>query len=340
MPQLSVIVPVYNVERYLDRCLSSIEAQPVCDMEIICVNDGSTDSSPEILRAHAMRDVRLRIVDKPNGGYGHTINRGIVEATGDYIGIVESDDFVEPDMFPRMLERARRDDTDIVRANYWLYWSAPRERDELVDLCREELCDGAFDPRERVDAFFFPPALWSMLVRHDLIVENGLRLLETPGASFQDTSFSFKLWACARKAVLLHEPVLHYRQDNEGSSINSRDKAYFVCEEYAEIERFVCEDAADRSLMPLAQKRKYDAYTWNLRRIDPSLRLDFARRASEEFSDALHRGWMDPLLLSTSQRRALRVLTKSPETFVSRVNAGASPGYPVFLSRLFGCARG
>lgn len=340
MPRVSVIVPVYNVERYLPRCLDSLKAQTLEDIEFVCVNDGSTDASLELLRQAAREDFRFRVIDKPNAGYGNTINRGISEASGAYIGIVESDDFVEPDMFDRMLAYAEKGSLDVVRANYWLYWSVPEERNELVDLCRDELCKKVFNPREMADPFFFPPALWSMLVRRDLIVSNGLRLLETPGASFQDTSFSFKIWALARRAGLLHDAVLHYRQDNEASSINNRNKAYYVCDEYAEVERFVREDLGDMDLMPLVQKRKFDAYVWNLDRIDISLRSEFAHRASTEFQKARIRGWIDIALFSPRERRSLEVLVRNPETYVARLDEGLSTSRPAALSRILRRLRG
>lgn len=340
MPRVSVIVPVYNVERYLSRCLDSLSAQTLEDIEFLCVNDGSTDGSLELLRKAEREDRRFRVIDKPNAGYGNTINRGILEARGMYVGIVEPDDFVEPDMFSQLLACAEEGSLDVVRANYWLYWSAPSERNELVDLCREDLCGKVFDPRMLTDPFFFPPALWSMLVRRDLILRNDLRLLETPGASFQDTSFSFKIWSCARRAALLHSPVLHYRQDNEGSSINNRSKAYFVCDEYAEVERFVSEGLGDMSLMPLAQKRKYDAYVWNLGRIDSALRGEFAHRASAEFQEALMQGWVDLALFSRQERRSLEVLMRSPDTFVARLDEGLPTSRPAALSRAIGRLRG
>lgn len=340
MAKVSIVVPVYNVERYLDECLESVEAQTLEDIEILCVNDGSTDSSPDILRRHAAEDKRIKVIDKPNGGYGQSINLGISMATGDYLGIVESDDFVEPDMFEHLYEAAVNGRLDVVRANYWLYWSSPEPRNELVDFCRTEICDRVFDPRECTDPFFFPPALWSMLVRRELIVENELKLVESPGASFQDTAFSFKIWSVAKRAMLLHDAFLHYRQDNEASSINNKSKAYFICDEYAEVERYVQEDSGDMSLIPLAERRKYDAYVWNLDRIAPELRVEFARRAAGEFSDAKKRGWLDEAPLTKNQRRSIEVLMKAPEVFVSRLNEGASPAYPVLVSKLLGRMRG
>lgn len=339
MPKVSVIVPVYNVESYLEQCLESIERQTLGDLEIICVNDGSTDGSLAILEAHAKDDPRIRVVSKPNAGYGHTINCGIAQASGEYLGVVESDDFIEPFMFELLYTKAEANDLDIVRANYWLYWSQPQDRDVPTDFCSEQLCGRVFDPREVTDPFFFPPALWSMIVKRSLVTDGGLRLLETPGASFQDTSFSFKLWSRAHRVELLRDYVLHYRQDNESSSINNKSKAYFVCQEYEELERYVLEDARDLTLMPLVQRRKYDAYFWNLERIDESLRLDFAKRASEEFGRASREGWLDGAPLSKTQKRALKVLIDNPEVFVVRLGEGASPAYPAFVSKSLGFLR-
>ena len=99
MIKLSVIIPVYNVEQYLGECLESVIKQTLKDIEIICVNDGSTDNSLEIIKKFARKDERIKIIDKPNSGYGDSMNKGLETETGEYIGIVESDDFIEPDMF-------------------------------------------------------------------------------------------------------------------------------------------------------------------------------------------------------------------------------------------------
>lgn len=316
MPAISIIVPVYNVEKYLDECLRSIEEQTFSDLEIICVNDGSTDSSLEVLKEHQARDERILIVDKPNAGYGHSINMGLSRATGSYIGIVESDDFIEPEMYEKLYERATTHDLDIARVNYWLYWSKPAERNEFFEAYREDACGIVFNPRDMPQSFFFPPALWAMLVRRSLIVENDLRLLETPGASYQDTSFSFKLWACAEKAELIHAPYLHYRQDNESSSINNKQKANQVCTEYKEIERFILEGNQDMGLMPIMQRRKYDAYMWNMSRIDESLRPEFAEVFSTEFEKARDNKWLSKEFFSNDEWETLMLGIENPISLV------------------------
>lgn len=98
-PKVSIVIPIYNVERYLRQCLDSVVNQTLKDIEIICVDDGSTDSSPDIIKEYVDKDPRVKVITKPNSGYGNSMNRGFDMAEGEYIGIVESDDYADPDMF-------------------------------------------------------------------------------------------------------------------------------------------------------------------------------------------------------------------------------------------------
>jgi len=114
MSTISVIVPVYNTERYLRRCLDSIANQTYRDWEALCVDDGSTDGSPAILREYASRDSRFRIISKPNGGLSDARNAGLAAAAGEYINFVDSDDLIHPQTFEIALALAKRDGSDIV----------------------------------------------------------------------------------------------------------------------------------------------------------------------------------------------------------------------------------
>ena len=114
-PKVSIIVPVYNMERYLGKCLDALTKQTLVDIEIVAVNDGSTDSSLNILRAYAEKDPRIRIIDKPNSGYGASMNRGIDEARGEYIGIVEPDDYPDLVMFDKLYKAAKKHTCDLVK---------------------------------------------------------------------------------------------------------------------------------------------------------------------------------------------------------------------------------
>ena len=108
-----------NAEQYLKQCLDSILGQTLRDIEIICVNDGSKDNSGAMLDAYAQRDDRVRVLHKENTGYGNSMNRGLDMARGEYIGIVESDDWVEPDMFEKLYQAAKAAKADVVKANFF-----------------------------------------------------------------------------------------------------------------------------------------------------------------------------------------------------------------------------
>ena len=122
MPKVSIVVPIYNVERYLRKCLDSIRNQTLKDIEIICVDDGSTDSSGIILDEYARQDSRFCIVHKKNEGYGKAMNVGIGLATAPYVGVVESDDWIEPDMYENMLTLMEMQKVDALKTDFYRFY--------------------------------------------------------------------------------------------------------------------------------------------------------------------------------------------------------------------------
>ena len=181
-PKVSIVVPVYNVEKYLRECLDSLLAQKLKDIEIIVVNDGSTDSSADIAAEYAARDSRVRLISKENEGYGKTMNRGFSEARGEYVGIVESDDFADPRMFKDMYKFAKKHDLDLVKANYY-------EHSDAGDVFQEPFAGFAyktvFDPRVDQRALTVLPIIWSALYRREMIEREGIRFNGTPGSCFR-----------------------------------------------------------------------------------------------------------------------------------------------------------
>ena len=117
--KVSVLVPVYNVKEYLRQCLDSLAAQTLDGIEFICIDDGSTDGCSEILDAYAEKDERFRVIHKENSGYGASMNVGLRAARGEYIGIVESDDFADAEMFAALYDVAKLQDAEVVRSNFW-----------------------------------------------------------------------------------------------------------------------------------------------------------------------------------------------------------------------------
>ena len=237
MPAVSVLVPCYNVENYVRQCLDSVTGQTLKDMEIICINDGSTDNTPAILREYASKDSRIRIIDKPNSGYGDSMNRAIDAATGEYIGIVESDDIILPEMFEEMLALARTNDADMVKSAHVLYWSNP-ERHEPCPM-PEAFADSLVTPQEVGDFSQFPIAIWAGLYRRTMLEEWKIRFTTTPGASYQDTAFNFKTWISSRRIWITSKAWYMYRQDNIKASIKSKNKIFAIVHEFNSIDKFL-----------------------------------------------------------------------------------------------------
>ena len=122
MPKISILVPVYNTKKYLKKCLSSIINQTFLDMEIICMDDGSTDGSGRILDWFAKQDPRIRVIHKKNTGYGNTMNQAFALAEGNYIGIVESDDYVVSSMYENLYQAIESDQLDFVKSDFYRLW--------------------------------------------------------------------------------------------------------------------------------------------------------------------------------------------------------------------------
>lgn len=116
--RISVIVTIHNAEKYLRECLDSALAQTFTDIEILCIDGGSLDSSPQILEEYARKDGRIRIINDSNTSYGHKVNRGVQEARGEYISVLESDDMYEPFMLEKLYEVAEQYSPDFVNADY------------------------------------------------------------------------------------------------------------------------------------------------------------------------------------------------------------------------------
>lgn len=133
IPKVSIIIPIYNTEKYLYKCLESVTDQTLSDIEIICVNDGSTDGSLQIMQEFASKDSRIKIVQKENGGLVSARKAGVEAATGEYIGYVDSDDYIEPDMYERMYQTAREQQVDMVTCGYFLEGNYTTTHFDTVD---------------------------------------------------------------------------------------------------------------------------------------------------------------------------------------------------------------
>lgn len=204
-PKISIIVPVYKVEPYLRKCLDSIISQTYQNLEIILVDDGSPDNCGAICDEYAARDRRIQVIHKENGGLSSARNTGLDIATGEWVGFVDSDDWVEPDMYEYLLSGAQQARADIAVCGVWEEWPDRR-------LCRSCSQAESFDTEGGLEQFFlrkkYSHSAWDKLYRRTLFA--GIRFPE--GQNFEDIATTHRVFERAKAVRLLPEAKYHYRQ--------------------------------------------------------------------------------------------------------------------------------
>ncbi len=225
-PLVSVIVPVCNVEKYLEACLDSIKNQTLKDIEVICIDDGSTDTSSTILDDFCKKDPRFTVFHKKNSGYGNSMNKGIEMAKGQYIGIVESDDFIMPKMFEDLYTLTESGKVDVVKANFWdCYDESDGTITKVVNREREAMPDvsASFILSEHPQILWGHPSIWSGIYRTDFIRENNIKFKEVKGGGWVDNPFFFETLCLAKAIKWTKKPYYCYRKTNAKSSSNEYD---------------------------------------------------------------------------------------------------------------------
>lgn len=281
--KISILIPICNVEKYLEKCLNSITNQSLDDIQIICINDGSKDSSLDIIRKFEARDERIVVINKPNSGYGDSMNKGLEIATGDYIGIVESDDFIEPKMFEELYALAIENNADIVKSNFNMYWESPERKVYFNNLKIESKIFETELAREHV--FWGAPAIWSAIYRRSWLIDKQIKFLSTPGASYQDTSFHFKTTCTAEKIVISNKAYLNYRQDNENSSVKnaSMEKVYLLHKEWDEIKNYLNKEHLMVKYKRYYSTLRFNGFMWNYNRISDYDKKSYFNEVTDSF---------------------------------------------------------
>lgn len=201
--KFSVIVPVYNVEAYLDDCLRSLQTQDYSDYEVICVNDGSTDSSRKILTAWETRMPQMRVIDRANGGLSAARNTGLQAATGDYVVFVDSDDWVEPMMLARLAEESDGEDM--------ICFACRRTDNNTYDTLQPEQDRGwSYYNRHALEHRKVPfVCVWQRCYRRDFLKDNNLRFRE--GILHEDNEFTPRACLKAKKVTVIPDVLYNYR---------------------------------------------------------------------------------------------------------------------------------
>lgn len=221
-PIVSVLIPICNVENYINECLNSVLNQTLKDIEVICIDDGSTDSSLQKLQVFADKDTRVHIIQKKNTGYGNSMNIGLEKTTGIYISIIESDDFIDPKMLETLWNLSENGTIDIVKGNFWDFYGENGKRTAIKNRERAALDSFTkkFTISENSDLLWGHPSVWSAIYRADFLKQNNIKFIEAPGGGWVDNPFFFETSLAAKSIKWTKEPLYYYRKTNPTSSSN------------------------------------------------------------------------------------------------------------------------
>lgn len=332
MPKVSIIVPTYNVENYLRECMDSIVGQTLKDIEIICINDGSTDGSLEILKNYAAKDPRIIIVDKKNEGYGVGMNIGLERASGEYIGIVEPDDFVPDNMYEDLYNAAKKNDLDFVKADFYRFTGNEEDGTRTLEYNRldssGENYNQVIDPFERPFITKFIMNTWSGIYRREYIEKHHIRHNTTPGASFQDNGFFWQTFIYAKRAMIINKPYYMNRRDNPNSSVHNPDKVYCINKEYDFIREILMQDKKIWNRFKyIYWVKKLSNYLATVKRIGEEYKREYIRAISKEFCRAEELGELKKDVFTEEQWKKLQFLMRDPEGFSYKVISSGTTAF-------------
>lgn len=271
MPKLSIIVPIYNTESFLRQCLESIRNQTFTDWECLLFSDGSKDRSIDIMKEFAAADDRFKVIEKQNEGYGATCNRGLNMAKGEWVAIVEPDDFLDPNMYRRLLSRTSspNGNLDIIKGAYWEYYDARGKYEEallspnLSNFMPKRRCE--FSLAEFPTPFYHHPSIWSAVYRRAFLDgdnKDGMRIRfkEVPGAGWTDNPFFAQTMVLADRIAWMPGRYYYYRQTNPGASVFLKDY-HLPFDRLREMRDFLESQHVSKEIMRAFYSREFDYVT-------------------------------------------------------------------------------
>lgn len=285
-PKVSVVVPIYGVEKYLKQCVDSILAQTLTDIEVILVDDGSPDKCPEIIDEYAKKDNRVVAVHQPNGGYGTAVNHGISVARGEYIGIVESDDWIEPEMYETLYNDAKNHDVDMVKGMYFECFDTENGvKKQIVEPHRG--INPLYNPFNILDypnPLLCHASIWTAIYRTDFIRKNNIRVLEINKGRYADQNWRFETLLLADKIYWERIPFYNYRLTNENASSFKKNNPDDIFDIYIELEKFLQKHPEKYdAIKDFYYHEIYHHMIWNIGRVDKKYYFYCLKRIKNQF---------------------------------------------------------
>lgn len=321
--KVSIIIPIHNSEKYLAECIESVLAQTFKNLEILCVDGGSSDSSFEIIKRLKEKDKRIVYIHDSNTSYGHKLNVGIERAKGSHIGILESDDKMLPNMVEYLYKVSKENNSDIVDADYYEFFLYGGVEYKYVQV---KYPDSEYDNQLTFDKggtsrTIATRGIWTALYRKEFLEQKRIRLNESPGASFQDTSFMFLTSYFAESVIHLNMPLYQYRIDNTNSSVKDCSKIFEIVGECEFLKKNLDEqNICDKEAWELYYIRKYTAFYWNYCRLSAETRGQFLNAYYDELKQDIKKGYINRRMFKDSLYKRTYLLIDDKDEFINLVS--------------------
>ena len=286
--KVSVLTPIYNHKiEYVRECLESLRAQTMQDIEFILIDNGSTIESKDLISEYEQADSRFRVIHlKENQGYGRAMNIGLKCAKGEYIGILESDDFAQKNTFEYLYKLALKKNVDVVKSDYSLYYGKTQKSRPRKNF-NKKFCNHIISPSAYPELFLSDPAIWSAIYSKQFLLNNNISFLENKEARYQDTSFNFYVMAKASRVYIINKTFIFYRHDNSNSSIRDINAISAVPIEFHAIDNFLDQNSEIKNkLIYVKNYIKFRTYKWNYYRATGEVKENFKNIFKREFLGA------------------------------------------------------
>ena len=284
-PTISIIIPVYNTEKYLKKCLDSVITQTYKNLEIICINDGSTDSSLKILKKYAKSDKRIKVINQENKGVSITRNIGIENATGEWITFIDSDDYISPELYQsftealnnsepfniyvfngvKLAENDNPEDKNLTKFFYMSNWNFHENNLYTFIDCK--------------NPFYGNLSVWNKIFNTEFINNNNIRFKEN--SIFEDQLFSIESMIKTDKLYLDNKIFYYYVQHGNSTMHNLKENGFDIFDIMQDVRDLLCEYNLYETEKYLFLQHKFNVYTYLLSKMDLSLKEKFYNTAKD-----------------------------------------------------------
>ncbi len=326
--KVSIILPSLNVRNYIKEAVRSAMEQTLKEIEILCIDAGSDDGTWEILSGVTAADERIHLCRSDVKSYGYQVNMGIDMAQGEYIAILETDDYVDIHMYERLYSEAVLYDCDYVKSDYTLYNTQSDGKRIFLRrnvLQADNLYGKIIEPVKYSTVAVDDNYLWNGIYKKEFLIKSGIRLSETPGAAYQDIGFVYQTTVHAKKALYVKDSYYRYCTDRDGASANSGKGLLYAYQEYTRLYRGIQAEAASDGRLRAFYCRMAKSFIYCCEGLEEGkIKIDEAKKAEyyawfqQLLNEALRNGLVDSAVFHPQVWHKLEMLLVSESYYVEK----------------------